>query len=127
MQVEGGHAGPLATNRGRRAGGDCGIWRSGFPEVDPQPAEGDPESSSPTADPEPQAVVEVLPTNPPDSSDTATLRLRLSSEQQKTARRLLKKLRQESLPRLEKYEQQQAICGDRHSFSQTIPTPLSCE
>ena len=87
----------------------------------PQPAEDDPEFPPLTANPAPEAVVEAPPTNPPDSADTATPPPRLSPEQQKTARRLLKKLRHESLPRLQKYEQQQAICGDRNSFSKTDP------
>lgn len=96
-------------------------WAQWEDRLRPQPPEDDPESPLRTADPAPETIVEAPPTNSPNRADTATPWLRLSPEQQKTARRLLKTLRHERLPRLQKYEQQQAICGDRNSFIKTDP------
>ena len=87
----------------------------------PQPAADDPGSPTQTANPVIAEDPETPPTNPSGTAGVAPSRLSLSSEQQKRARRLLKKLRQESLPRLEKYEQYQAVLGDRNSLSKTDP------
>ncbi len=74
-----------------------------------QPAEDEP---GPPAPPETTTATQSAPpTRPADSA----------ADDVAEARRLLKKLRHESLPRLEKYEQQREILGDRNSFSTTDP------
>ncbi len=86
-----------------------------------QPAEDESESPTPSDDPEMDDVADAPTTNPSENADVTPPLPSVSPEQQKRARRLLKKLRQESLPRLEKYERHQAILGDRNSFSKIDP------
>ena len=101
----------------------------------PQPAEDEPGPPAPTetttatksapptrtADSAADDVAEARTTNPSVTAEVATPIPSLSPDQRKQARRLLKKLRHESLPRLEKYEKQREILGDRNSFSKTDP------
>jgi transposase len=101
----------------------------------PQPVENEPVSPAPTAVSPPTASGPAPRITPPTRNDSAavdtpgpsaaaegdTPRPPGTPDLRKRAVQLVKKLRQESLPRLKKYEKQLKILGERNSFSKTDP------